>query len=129
LSNQIALLPANVLAPTHSFPKGFDIIWMSQFLDCFSEEEIVSILSKAKEAMDDTSLLCIMEPFWDRQRFETSAFCIINTSPYFTAMANGCSKMYHSKDFIKLIEMAGLKVEAIIDHLGVCQSIIKIKKA
>ena len=128
LSDQIALLPANVLAPTHSFPKGFDIIWMSQFLDCFSEEDIVTILSKAKEVMSDTSRLCIMEPFWDRQRFETSAFCIINTSPYFTAMANGCSKMYHSKDFIKLIEMAGLKVDEIIDHLGVCQSIMKIKR-
>jgi len=102
---------------------------MSQFLDCFSEEAIVSILSKAKEAMDEQTKLCIMEPFWDRQRFETSAFCIINTSPYFTAMANGCSKMYHSKDFIKLIEIAGLKVEAIIDYLGVCQSIIQIKKA
>ena len=129
LSEQIDLLSANVLAPTHSFPKGFDIIWMSQFLDCFSEEAIVSILSKAKEAMDEQTKLCIMEPFWDRQRFETSAFCIINTSPYFTAMANGCSKMYHSKDFIKLIEIAGLKVEAIIDYLGVCQSIIQIKKA
>lgn len=129
LSEQISLLPANVLAPTHSFPKGFDILWMSQFLDCFSEKEIVSILSKAKEAMSEATTLCIMEPFWDRQRFETSAFCIINTSPYFTAMANGCSKMYHSKDFIKLIERAGLKVEAISDHLGVCQSIVKIKKA
>lgn len=129
LREQIALLPANVLAPTHSFPKGFDIIWMSQFLDCFSEEEIVSILSKAKEAMSEETMLCIMEPFWDRQCFETSAFCIINTSPYFTAMANGCSKMYHSNDFIKLIEMAGLKVDEIIDHLGVCQSIMKIKKA
>jgi len=129
LREQIALLPANVLEASHTFPKGFDIIWMSQFLDCFSEEEIVSILSKAKEAMSDTSRLCIMEPFWDRQRFETSAFCIINTSPYFTAMANGCSKMYHSKDFIKLIERAGLKVEEISDHLGVCQSILKIKKA
>jgi hypothetical protein len=61
----------------------------------------VNILSKAKEAMNDTSL-----------------FCIINTSPYFTAMANGCSKMYHSKDFIKLIEMVRLKVDEISDHLG-----------
>jgi len=128
LSEQIDLLPANVLAPTHSFPKGFDIIWMSQFLDCFSEGDIVSILSKAKEAMNENTLLCIMEPFWNRQRFETSAFCIINTSPYFTSMANGCSKMYHSKDFIKLVEMAGLKVDEIIDHLGVCQSILKIKR-
>ena len=129
LVDQIDLIPANVLAPKHTFPKGYDIIWMSQFLDCFSQEDIISILSKAGDAMDEKTLLCIMEPFWDRQRFEASAFCIINTSPYFTAMANGCSKMYHSNDFIKLIEHAGLRVEAIIDHVGLCQSIIQVKKA
>ena len=28
-----------------------------------------------------------------------------------------------------LIEMAGLKVDEIIDHLGVCQSIMKIRRA
>ena len=128
LHEQIKLIAANVLEPSHTFPQGFDIIWMSQFMDCFSEEAIVTILTKVKEAMDDKTTLCIMEPFWDRQRFEASAFCIINTSPYFTAMANGCSKMYHSNDFIKLIEKAGLVVEEIIDHLGVCQSIIKIKR-
>ena len=128
LEKNIDLISANVLEEEHSFPEGYDVIWMSQFLDCFSEESIVSILRKAKDAMDETTTLCIMEPFWDRQRFETSAFCIINTSPYFTAMANGYSKMYHSRDFIKLIERAGLSVECIFDHLGICQSIIQIKK-
>ncbi|MCD8477601.1 MAG: SAM-dependent methyltransferase [Sulfurospirillum sp.] len=127
LEKQISLLPSNVLSPEHHFPKGFDIIWMSQFLDCFSEEMIVMILSKAKEAMDEHTRLCIMEPFWDRQRFETSAYCIINTSPYFTAMANGYSKMYHSKDFIALIERAGLTIETIDDYLGVCQSLLYIR--
>ena len=128
LGKQIDFISANVLANDHSFPTGYDIIWMSQFLDCFSEEDIVTILKKVHDAMDETSILCIMEPFWDRQRFETSAFCIINTSPYFTSMANGCSKMYHSKDFIRLIEKAQLHVKNIIDDLGLCQSILFISK-
>jgi hypothetical protein len=34
--------PANLLDEKTVFPKGFDAIWMSQFLDCFSETEIVS---------------------------------------------------------------------------------------
>ncbi|MDD3324016.1 MAG: class I SAM-dependent methyltransferase [Sulfurospirillaceae bacterium] len=128
ISGQVEFICSNVLEPTHTFPKGFDIIWMSQFLDCFSEDEIVGILIKVKEAMSEKTTLCIMEPFWDRQRFETSAFCIINTSPYFTAMANGCSKMYHSMDFIKIVEKAGLRVVEIFDNLGVCQSIFKITR-
>ena len=29
---------ANLLDRTVPFPSGFDTVWMSQFLDCFSEE-------------------------------------------------------------------------------------------
>ena len=38
---------------SNPFPKGYDAIWMSQFLDCFSEEEIVSILKRCYDALDD----------------------------------------------------------------------------
>ena len=117
----------NLLDPTALFPKregGLDAIWMSQFLDCFAEEEIVSILTRAKAAMTDQTRLFIMETLWDRQRFEPAAFCLTMTSLYFTAMANGNSKMYHSDDMIRLIEQAGLKVEHIYDGLGQGHSII-----
>lgn len=127
VENQITLISANVLDDNHTFPEGFDVIWMSQFLDCFSCDMILNILKKAKSAMNLETKLCIMEPFWDRQRFEASAFCVINTSPYFTVMANGYSKMYHSKEFIELVNKAGLEVEAIFDNLGICQSVIQIK--
>ena len=126
VEHQITLLSANILDNNHIFPKGFDVIWMSQFLDCFSSDMISKILTEAKNAMNFKTKLCIMEPFWDRQRFETSAFCIINTSPYFTVMANGYSKMYHSMEFIKLANNTGLEVEDIYDNLGICQSILKI---
>lgn len=128
LEGRVGLIKGNVLEPDFCFPKGYDVLWMSQFLDCFSEEEIIRILSSAKESMDENTTLFVMEPFWDRQRFETSAFCVINTSPYFTVMANGNSKMYHSEDFLKLVQKAGLRPEKIYDNIGICQTIIAIKK-
>ncbi|MEP7144428.1 MAG: class I SAM-dependent methyltransferase, partial [Ferruginibacter sp.] len=43
LTERVSFLPVNILNETVKFPDGFDAIWMSQFLDCFSEDEIVSI--------------------------------------------------------------------------------------
>src|SRR5579864_319922 len=40
LSDRISFYPANLLDENIVFPTGFDAIWMSQFLDCFSETEI-----------------------------------------------------------------------------------------
>uniref|UniRef100_UPI00404768A7 class I SAM-dependent methyltransferase n=1 Tax=Aliarcobacter sp. TaxID=2321116 RepID=UPI00404768A7 len=124
----ISTYEGNILLEETKIPKGFDIIWMSQFLDCFKEEQIVSILKKIKESMDDDSQVCIMEPFWDRQNNETAAYCVINTSPYFTAMANGYSKMFKYTDFEKFIEQAGFKVVELIDDIGLCQTIIRCVK-
>ena len=110
------------------FPTGFDAIWMSQFLDCFSEEEVTGILTRAAASMDAGAALFIMETFWDRQRFETAAYCLTQISLYFTAMANGNSKMYHSEDMIRCIDAAGLKVEKIIDGLGSAHTLVVCKK-
>ncbi len=43
LENRISFFTTNILNDKVPFPKGHDAIWMSQFLDCFSEDEIVSI--------------------------------------------------------------------------------------
>ena len=96
----------------------YDIIWMSQFLDCFSENQIAQILRKAVTVMGKDSRLCIMELLWNRQKYEPAAFCLTMTSLYFTAMANGNSKMYYSEDLIRLINGAGMRVEKIIDGIG-----------
>ena len=119
---------ANLLDSNVPFPKGFDSIWMSQFLDCFSEEEIVSILKRAANAMDSGSSLFIMETLWDRQQTDTAAFCLTHVSLYFTAMANGNSKMYHSEDLIRCIETAGLTVAKIHDGLGNGHSVLVCRK-
>lgn len=108
--------------------KCFDAIWMSQFLDCFSEDEIVRILRKVAPLMNDDSRLYIMETLWDRQRFEPAALCLTLTSLYFTAIANGNSKMYHSSDMQRLISEAGYEIESIHDYLGQGHSIIVCKR-
>ena len=119
----------NMLDPTAEFPKDLhpDVIWMSQFLDCFSEDEILSILKRAAKVMGPESRLAIMETFWDRQKYEPASFCLTMTSLYFTVMANGNSKMYHSDDMIRLVEAAGLVVEEIHDGLGQGHSILICK--
>ena len=124
----ISTYEGNILLDETSVPKGFDIVWMSQFLDCFKEEQIVYILNKVRNSIDEDGEICIMEPFWDRQNNETAAFCVINTSPYFTAMANGYSKMFKYTDFEKLLIQSGFNVIEVIDDIGLCQTIIRCKK-
>ena len=120
----------NLLDETSKFPVregGLDAIWMSQFLDCFSMEQIIGILKRAKEIMTQQTRIYIMETLWDRQRFEPAAFCLTMTSLYFTAMANGNSKMYNTEDMEYCVREAGLEIEQIHDHLGQGHSIIVCK--
>lgn len=120
----------NLLDEKANFPQregGLDAIWMSQFLDCFSMEEIISILTRAKSAMTTDTRLYIMETLWDRQRYDTAAFCLTMTSLYFTAIANGNSKMYNTEDMKDCIDKAGLCIEEIHDSLGQGHSILICK--
>lgn len=128
-ADRIDGLGVNLLDESTEMPsdRKFAAIWMSQFLDCFSEEQIVSILHRATKVMDKKSRLYIMETLWDRQRFEPAALCLTLTSLYFTAIANGNSKMYHSEDMERLIQEAGLEIETIHDHLGQGHSIMVCK--
>jgi len=127
-AERVSYIETNLLDASQALPLGFNAIWMSQFLDCFSENEIVSILSRCANAIDKHSCIFILEPFWDRQRFATSAFCLMMTSLYFTSMANGNSQMYRSELFFSLIEQAGLRIEKITDHIGVGHTLLKCQK-
>lgn len=127
-SDRISFFETNILDETQQLPKGYDAIWMSQFLDCFSEKEITSILKRCYEAINEEGFVYILEPFWDRQRFQAAAFSLQQTSLYFTAMANGNSQMYHSEVFFKCIHAANFEVVEQIDQIGVSQSLLKCKK-
>ena len=120
--------PTNILDEHSKLPQGeWDAIWMSQFLDCFSEEEIYSILSRTAQVMHTDTTLYIMETFWDRQKYEPASLCLTMTSVYFTAIANGNSKMYHSDDMVKQINRSGLKVVAVHDSIGQGHTILEVK--
>ena len=126
-ADRISGFATNILDEQNLLPAGeWDVIWMSQFLDCFSEDEIYSILSRAAKVMTKDTTLYIMETFWNRQKFETASLCLTMTSVYFTAMANGNSKMYHSDDMIRQIERAGLEVVAAYDEIGQGHTILEL---
>lgn len=127
--NRIKGHEINLLDDAQKFPLGANAIWMSQFLDCFSEEQIVSILKRAVAAMSPECRLFIMETYWDRQKFEAATYSLNATSLYFTAIANGNSRMYHSKDMIQLVHRAGLVVDQDIDNIGLGHTIFRCKLA
>lgn len=110
----------NILDEANAFPtdKRYDVIWMSQFLDCFSEAQIVSILRRAAAILDADNRIYIMETLWDRQDYVPAAMSLTMTSLYFTALANGNSKMYNTDDMTRLIREAGLEIETIHDRIG-----------
>lgn len=128
-SNRISIYEANVLKLKSSFPKGCDAVWMSQFLDCFSLKEITDILSKVYNAIDTDCEIFVMEPLWDKQKYQAAAYSLHATSLYFTSMANGNSKMYKSTEIKDAIERAGFIMVDQIHELGPNDySILKFKK-
>lgn len=110
--------PIDVLDDDQPFPPGYDVIWMSQFLVCFSDAEIARILRRAREAMGPTTRLFILETFWDTQDNEVAAYCLAGMSPYFTCMANGNSRVYSEPDFLACVEAAGLTPVARHEGIG-----------
>jgi ubiquinone/menaquinone biosynthesis C-methylase UbiE len=110
LNDRINCIPTNILDHTVAFPKDYDVIWMSQFLDCFGKDDIEGILQRARAALAPGGCLYILETFIDRQRYDAARFCLDMTSLYFTAMANGQSRMYRATDFYQLLERAGFAV-------------------
>ena len=121
--------PVDLLDPGAPLPAGYDLIWLSQFLDCFSEDRIVTILGKVCAALPPRGRLWILELFWDRQRFEAAAFSLQQTSLYFTCIANGNSQMYDSSLFFGLVERAGLEISAVTDGVGGYHTLLECKVA
>lgn len=124
LSGNLQLHTCDILQTDSKLPDGADAIWMSQFLDCFSENQVVSILEKCREVMTEKTMLYILEPLTDTQRFDAAAFVVQLTSVYFTVAANGNSRMYSSAEMRDMISRAGLEIVFIEKGLGICQTLI-----
>ncbi len=123
-SDRASYAPTNVLSLDANFPLGADVIWMSQFLCCFSEPEVVHILSVAKRAMGSDTRLLIMDNLWDCQKNEVASLCLQATSLYFTVVANGNSRMYDRGTLVKCIERAGLRLVDETHQIGWGHSIL-----
>jgi len=118
LAHRVNFHETNILNQNALFPKGADAVWMSQFLDCFSKEQITDILTKVAENVDENCKIYILEPFWDQQKFPAAKFSLNHTSLYFTCMANGNSKMYALEEMVDCAKKAGLKLEKNFNDIG-----------
>lgn len=105
----------NWLSENPQIPTGADTIWLCQFLDCFSKEEILKILTTCVNAMDDNAELIIVETYTDRQKFDNAKFILEATSLYFTVLANGNSKMYKAEEIKDIASEAGLNLKEDIE--------------
>ncbi|GHV95866.1 O-methyltransferase [Spirochaetia bacterium] len=117
-AGRINTLPCDVLETKTAFPAGGDAVWMSQFLDCFSLEQVTAILGKIAVAVTTDADIWVLEPLWDMQRFAASAYSLQATSLYFTCMANGVSKMYRFGELCGAIEKAGFELKTAHHDLG-----------
>ena len=128
-AQRVRVIPLDLLDPKATLPKGADVVWMSQLLDCFSEQQAARVLRLAAEAMHDDSSLFVMETLCDRQRFDAATYSVNATSLYFTCIANGVSRMFRSEDLLRLVHEAGLKVTAEHDHIGRGHTLLHCRKA
>jgi SAM-dependent methyltransferase len=101
----------DLLDHAQPFPRPFDAVWMSQFLDCFAHDDIVELLRRGRAALTDGGRIYVVESFWDRQPAESAQVSLHGLSLYFACIANGTSRMYHSADLLGCAERAGLSVE------------------
>ena len=81
-------------------------------------EEIGCILGKIGRAIQADTDVWVLEPLWDMQRFEASAFSLQAASLYFTCMANGGSKMYRFGELQAAVEQAGFEMKTAHHNLG-----------
>lgn len=110
--------PIDFLDASLEFPPGQDAIWMSQFLDCFGEDEIVSILERARRALAPHGRIFIVDTYWDHQEHAAARFVLTMTSLYFACLANGNSKMYRSDEMRACVQRAGLHIERELERFS-----------
>ena len=108
MGQRIGTHPFDLLDHSRPFPSAFDVVWMSQCLDCFAEADIVQLLRRGLAALAPGGTLYVLESYWDRQATEIGRNAVTALSLYFTCIANGTSRMYHSDDMRACVQAAGL---------------------
>lgn len=129
VADRIHFCPTDILAADSMLPNNCDVWLMSQFLDCFDEQKISLILKKVRTSMPDDAVLAIYETFADRQKNDIAAMVVDLTSLYFTAFANGYSRMYRYDDFMRIVDASGFKVESCEDCIGMGHTLMLLRKS
>ncbi len=122
--DRVSFVAGDIREASTALPRGAPVYWMSQFLDCFSEDETRLILSRVAEAASPDSRVFVLETYWDQQRHEASQHCVIGTSLYFACIANGNSRMFHSGTLKRLAREAGLQLRDEVRDLGLAHTLL-----
>jgi len=126
---RIHVRAVDLLDPSAALPDGADVVWLSQFLDCFSEQQATQILRLAATSMRAGGSIFVLELLCDRQRYDAASYSLNATSLYFTCIANGVSRMFRSNDLLRVIRDAGLEVVAEHDHIGRGHTLLHCRNA
>ncbi|GHV83116.1 O-methyltransferase [Spirochaetia bacterium] len=127
---RIDTIDLDILSPDSEFPPCPDIVWMSQFLDCFSIRDITKIAAKIAKAASEKTRVYVLEPLIDMQRFEAAEFSLTASSLYFTCIANGKSRMYRYGELKSAVEAAGFELECAHHNLAAnSYSLLKFRPA
>jgi SAM-dependent methyltransferase len=121
--------PIDFLDASLEFPRDQDAIWMSQFLDCFGEDEIVLILERARRALAPHGRIYIVDTYWDNQEHAAARFVLVMTTLYFASLANGSSKMYRLDDMRACVQRAGLHIERELERFTVSHTMFVCRAA
>lgn len=118
LIDRVDFYPCSLLDPSTRLPEGHDVVWMSQLLSCFSEEEVAQVLALAARALGEHSSLIVLENLRDRQPREVGAICLRALSLYFTCVANGRSGIHDAATILDGLSRAGVTIESHEDGIG-----------
>jgi hypothetical protein len=130
IDHRVSFFPVDLLVDSAAFPADADAAWMSQLLVCFSPSEATSILRRAREAVEAANgRVFVLDTCWDLEGDPTAVVCLLGTSPYFTALANGNSQMYKATDIERFAADAGLKLTARHGGLGISHTLFEFRPA
>jgi hypothetical protein len=115
--DRIAFWPADVLDASQPWPSDADAIWMSQFLDCFAEDQIAAILARRPRAparrLSVRARAARRSSAARRGRIQFECHVVV------LYLHRECvSRMCRSDDLERLLRASGLEIEAQHDNLG-----------
>jgi hypothetical protein len=128
-AGRVTLHALDILDTANEVPSGYDTIWMSQFMPCFSEDQVVAILARCHDVLPADGRIWLLETFWDRQRHEAAATALQMTSLYFVNVATGVSRMWDSNQLQRLIEAAGFTIVMQKDAVGRGHTLLELRKS